>query len=176
MSDPADIPDRGQIPLVLGAPRWSAFSARERLCIEKRLSDPLKSGSQIGREVGVRGAQVREIFKKPAVAAFLHGFLDLYGATLEDSARVIGAAHGAEQVKVFAYKGEIVEDAPRPDHEIRLRGAELNLRVRGKLKEGGEVNINLYGELSDAQLAQLALGQKSLADFAATPVLPAEEN
>lgn len=162
--DPADLPDRPDIRQNRGR-KLNSFTPRVQRCIEKRLEDPNKSESQIAREIGVGSTRVHDILRQPGVVTFLSGFLDANGATLNDSARVIGEAHTAKKVKVFAYKGQIVADEARPDHDVRLRGAELNLRARGKLKDGADVNVNIYGGLTDEQLAQIATKQKSVADF-----------
>lgn len=93
----------------------------------------------------------------PQVRGYLHAELDLAGATLAKTAQVIAEAHAATEEHYFAYNGQVVDERSTPDHSIRLKAAELNLKARGELvdKEG----INIFMQMSDEQLAGIASGQ-----------------
>src|SRR3990167_4953074 len=69
--------------------------------------------------------------RKPKVAAALEKALDKAGASLDASARVISEAHNAK----LAMTGS-------PDHPIRLKAAELNLRARRAVGSNSAENEN----------------------------------
>jgi len=91
-----------------------------------------------------------EILRRPHVAAALDAALDEAGASIKASAKVIGEAHGAERTAVTKL-GDVVELGP--DHAIRLKASELNLRARkliGSTGEegGGGAAVNLFAVLA----------------------------
>ena len=159
--DPADTIAPPDIP----GSRLKPLTEKRRRLIQLVIQHPDWSNQQLADEMGLSCRdKVARLLKTPQVSNILHNFLDAHSAKLEDSARVIGEAHEAEKVKLFQHKGQVITSLSRPDHDVRLRGAELNLKVRGKLNDPG-VTINLFDSLSDAQVAEVASGRKTINDF-----------
>ena len=110
-----------------------------------------KNYAQIAKETGLKNEDaVSRAIAKPAVRGYMAKYLDDAGATLEASAKVISDAHTATK---------ITDDGDElPDHHTRLNAAELNLKIRGELKDNAS-NFNLFAGLTDEQLAMIASGQ-----------------
>lgn len=120
------------------------------------------SENEIAKETGLPdGAAVMAAARMPQIAHYLSSALDAAGAKLEDSCRAIAEAHQADDMRVVSNgpaAGSSVESAG-PDHSIRLKAAELNMKLRGHMKETAAANFNLFNGISDVQLAQIASGQ-----------------
>lgn len=93
-----------------------------------------------------------EILRRPHIAAALDAALDKAGATVEASAQVIADAHEADKTGVDKF-GKAVELGP--DHAIRLKASEINLRARRLIGSTGEDGagsgsgtINLFAVLN----------------------------
>lgn len=93
-----------------------------------------------------------EILRRPHIAAALDAALDKAGASIEASAKAIGEAHSAERTAITK-AGDVVELGP--DHAIRLKASEINLRARRLIGSTGEDGagsgsgtINLYAVLN----------------------------
>ena len=89
----------------------------------------------------------------PQVRAYLTDALDQAGASIEAAAKVIGDAQKANIVVI--HEGQAHESSA-PDHRTRLKGAELNLKARGELKDQDAVNI--FMKIGDEDLARIANG------------------
>ena len=107
----------------------------------------------------------RKLAGSPAARLYLAGILDAEGATLKATARVIADAHKADVITYFQKDGKVTATKIDTDHRTRLAAGELNLKARGELREGAQVQVNMYAELTDEQLAKIALGQASPGDF-----------
>lgn len=134
------------------APKPEEFAAAE-LVVEGKLTL-----EEIATKSGLPLDRVRAVMTIPQIRGYFSKHLDDAGATLEASAKVIAEAHGARKMAVVSYLGEANVIDAGPDHKIRLDGAELNLKVRGELKGDGQ-SINLFMDLSDEKLAQIADGR-----------------
>lgn len=97
--------------------------------------------------------------QNPTLKAHLSNYLDDAGATLRKSAEVIAGAHDATETKFFAFEGEVRDEKTVVDHKTRLSAAKLNLEARGELNSGVNVTFNKFGDLTDEELAKIALGQ-----------------
>lgn len=91
-----------------------------------------------------------DILQRPHVAAALDKALDEAGASIKDSAKVIGDAHSAFKVGLSKFGAPIVIGE---DHPTRMKAAELNLRARrligsGPEEGGGNQTVNLFAVLS----------------------------
>lgn len=123
---------------------------RERLYVLNRLKGKNKRQSAIAAGCPPKSAHVQasKMERRPHVQKLLDNALDKMDATIESTARVIGEAHKANEVKVFMTKGgDIVESKPYIDHKTRLAAARLNLEARkhlkGKDEEPGDTNIHI---------------------------------
>jgi folylpolyglutamate synthase/dihydropteroate synthase len=113
---------------------------------------------EIAEKAGIPLDRVKAVMSTPQVRGYLSKHLDDAGATLEASAKVIAEAHQAEKIVVVSYKGDSHLVNAGVDFGTRLAAAELNLKARGELKDGGQ-SINLFMDLSDEDLARIAAGQ-----------------
>lgn len=120
---------------------------------------------EVARAGNVTVEEAKKIIRKPVVRALLASYLDEAGATLEKSAKVVARAMDAKEKKFFAFEGRVVDEREVEDHATQLKAAELNLRARGELKEGVNVNFNQYLELTDEQVALIAAGKATPGDF-----------
>lgn len=89
----------------------------------------------IAEKTGYSGeGSVCKALNAPAARLYMLNCLDEANATVKVSAEAIAEAHQAERVEYFANKeGEVVSERRDPDHHVRLKAAELNLKVRGVL-------------------------------------------
>lgn len=90
--------------------------------------------------------------RRPHVAAALEKALDEVGATVQQSARVIAAAHKAHTVRVFNDpENGVTYSKGLVDHGTRLKAAEINLKARRLIGSGEEQgpagSINLVAVL-----------------------------
>lgn len=111
----------------------------------KTLADAARSAGYNGSDTNLR-IEAHKTLKKPNVYAALNKALDKMGASVEDSARVIGEAHKAEEIVATKTGGVI---SLGPDHKTRLKAAELNGRFRkllsNKDEESGTVmNVGFF--------------------------------
>lgn len=121
---------------------------------------------EVADEAGYSSPETaRAALKSPTVRAHLSSYLDEAGATLQKSARVIAEAHDAKKTHFFAFEGKVRDEKETIDHGTRMDAAELNLKARGELKDGVNLTFNVYENMSDAELAKIALGE-------AAPPLP----
>lgn len=129
--------------------------------IAKKLAGE-KIDDETAKEIGYKSAAAAErALQNPVVKSHVVAELDRAGATLGATAKVIAEAHEAKEIKFFSYEGVVRDQREVVDHSTRLRAAELNLEVRGELKQAGvNVTFNKFGELTDEQLAKIALGQE----------------
>ncbi len=134
------------------APSDAEFTAAE-LVVEGKLTL-----ENIAERAGLPIEKVRRVMSNPQVRGYFAKHLDDAGATLEASARVIADAHNANGAQVVSYQGhaEVVDTGP--DYMVRLKGAELNLKARGELRDGG-TSVNLFMDLDDVSLARIASGE-----------------
>ena len=100
----------------------------------------------------------KRALKSPTMRAHLSTYLDAAGATLEKSAQVISEAMGATEKKFFSFEGVVQDEREVVDHATRVSAAKLNLEARGELKQGLNVAFNMFGEVSDEELAKIAMG------------------
>ena len=142
----------------------------ERAIATHRMTHPDATPAQIAEATGTTKSVVTRVLNTPAVRRFMSPILDEQGASLREAAKAIGDALKAEKVQRFAYKGDIVEACPEPDHDVRVKAAKVAMEGHGALEPAPAVNINMVN-LTDQQLAEIAAGKKTLADF--TPTRPA---
>ncbi len=90
---------------------------------------------QAGIRVERASDQASQLLKTTEVRECLAKHLDRAGASLEESARVLGDAHKAEKV-IRSRDGKEVDR--EPDHRTRLEAVNTALRARGINKEGEE--------------------------------------
>lgn len=79
-----------------------------------------------------------KMLKNPRIRKALDEALDEAGATIDKSAKVIAEAHKAND-------NEFIN---KPDHPVRLKAAEMNLRARRLIgtAEGNISQVNIFGE------------------------------
>ena len=100
--------------------------------------------------------EVLKAINSPQIRGYLTSELDKAGATVEAAAVVIAEAQRANGAQVVSYLGEASVVDTGPDHSIRLRAAELNLKARGELQDREAVSI--FMGMTDEQLAGIAAG------------------
>lgn len=117
---------------------------------------------EIAKEAGYASKETARAALKgnTSLRAHLASYLDGAGATLEKSAQVISEAMDATEAKFFSFEGKVCDERHVVDHGTRLAAAKLNLEARGELKNGVNLTFNKYENLTDEQLAQIALGQQ----------------
>ncbi len=145
--------------------KLKAMEFKQQLAADLQLANPTLSHAEIGAKIGETEAQVTKIFRQPQVKVYMASFLDKAGASLEKSAKVIAEAHDAIEMKFFAFEGEVTDEREVIDWQTRLKASEMNLKIRGEWKEGAQVQLNQFLELSDAALAAIAAGQARPQDF-----------
>ena len=131
---------------------------REEFAVAELVSEGNLTLEEISKKSGFSVERIKAVMKIPQIRGYLSKYLDDAGATLEKSAAAIAEAHVARNMVVSSFKGDVQVVDAGPDHQIRLKAAELNLKARGELREGGQ-SINLFMDLSDEQLAQVAKGE-----------------
>ena len=131
---------------------------KEEFAVAELVSDGKLTLEEISKKSGFSIDRIKAVMQIPQIRGYLSKYLDDAGATLEASAKAIAEAHGARNMVVSNYKGEVQVVDAGPDHQIRLKASELNLKARGELREGGQ-SINLFMDLSDEQLAKVAAGE-----------------
>ncbi len=134
------------------APSDQEFAAAE-LVVEGKLTI-----DEIARRAGLPIEKVKAVMKNPQIRGYFSKHLDDAGASLEASAKVIAEAHIAEGQQVVSYMGEGKLINTGPDFAIRIKAAELNLKVRGELRDQG-ASVNLFMDLDDITLARIASGE-----------------
>lgn len=137
---------------------------------ERAAAAYIASGGDVAKTAEVAGVTpkvVKGMLQKPQVRAYLATFLDEAGATLESAAQVIADAQQAKETRLFAFNGRVTDTVELVDHKVRMDAAKLNLQARGQLKDGVNVNVNIYAELTDEALAQIAMGVARPEDFMA---------
>ena len=92
----------------------------------------------------------------PQVRGYLTEALEKAGATIDSAAKVIADAQQAEVVTYFQKDGVVTDERSDIDHRTRLKGAELNLKARGELRE--QETTNIFMEIPDDVLAGIANG------------------
>lgn len=109
-----------------------------KLLVTNVLSDPTKSLSKQAAAVGMTFSEARNVLKRTDVTAYVEAMLDDAGATVEASCKAIAEALVAVRVLTLGKdkKTGDLNAVHVPDHEYRLRAAELNLKLRGMLAEG----------------------------------------
>lgn len=119
---------------------FGPLTPKMRAAADLRLKHPEWTYQEIAEETGYHdGGKVSEALSRPQVRFYMQRALDAAGAEVEQAARAIAEAHQAEKVSYFPdKKGRVVETRRDPDHAMRLKAAELNLRVRGALRDPGE--------------------------------------
>lgn len=134
------------------APSDEEFAAAE-LIIEGKLTV-----DEIARRAGLPLEKVKRVMQNPQIRGYFSKHLDDAGATLEASAKVIAEAHIANGAQVVSYMGEGKLIDTGPDFQVRMKAAELNLKVRGELRDQG-ASVNLFMDLDDITLARIASGE-----------------
>lgn len=99
---------------------------------------------------------VLKAMNSPQVRGYLTSELDKAGATVESAAKVIAEAQSANGAQVVSYLGEASVVDTGPDHAIRLRAAEMNLKARGELTD--REGVSIFMQMTDEQLAGIAAG------------------
>ena len=151
---PAPSEGRGALPI----------TPTQRAIAEARLADPEKSQKDIARELGVCPNTVSQALSKPAVRMMMSQHLDAAGAGLAKTAQRISEGMDAEKITYFQKDGEVTDERVDVDHRTRLEAAELAMEGHG-VKEQAGVQVNIYQDLSDEQLAAVASGAAKMTDF-----------
>ena len=113
------------------------------------------SAEEVAGAVGLPNAdEVKAAARLPQIQNYLAAALDQATATVERSAKAIADAHDAQDMRTTK-NGEKVDVGP--DHTTRLKAAELNMKLRGHLRESAG-QVNLFAGLTDQQLAAIATG------------------
>lgn len=144
-------------------PELTPLTHKEELAAAAHLAGaPIE---EVAHVANMTVAQAQYALKKPVVKAYLATYLDEAGASLKKSAKVIAEAHNATEKKFFAFEGRVRDEREVVDHKTRMDAATLNLKARGELKEGVNVNFNMYQDLSDEEVAAIAAGLATPGDF-----------
>ena len=110
-----------------------------RLLADSVMTDPRKALRTHAQTAGMTLREAKQAMHRPDVKLYVGDVLDSVGATVERSCQVIADAMVAERIvateKVLdAKSGKVaVQHRTAPDHEYRLRAAELSLKLRGLL-------------------------------------------
>lgn len=113
-----------------------------RLLADSVMSDPRKALLTHAKVAGMTLQEAKQAMHRPDVKMYVGDVLDSVGATVEASCLAIANALVAEKIvatdKVFdAATGKLtMQHRTAPDHEYRLRAAELSLKLRGLLAAG----------------------------------------
>lgn len=142
-------PERRPLPELTGV---------QRAVADLKLMYPAITQQELADAVGISLTGARQALHTPQARVYMANYLDKAGATVEKAARVISEAMDAMETKFFSFEGRVCDERDVVDHGTRLGAAQLNLKARGELKEGAQVQVNLYADLTDQQLAAIASG------------------
>ncbi len=154
----------GQPPAPSIDPKHGGLTHKQRAALDYKLAHFEATDRQVGRAVGLNQANVSALMKKPQAKLYMSTYLDRAGATLEAAAVVIAEAHKATKKQPITWEGVVTDTFEQPDHERRLTAARMSMEAHGVLDEKG-VQVNLYAQLSDEQLAAIASGVARAEDF-----------
>lgn len=113
-----------------------------RMLADSLMIDPRRPLLVHAKVAGMTLGEAKQAMRRPDVKMYVGDVLDSAGATVEASCRAIADALVASKIvatdKVIdAKSGQLsVQHRMAPDHEYRLRAAELSLKLRGLLAAG----------------------------------------
>ncbi|MDI6774040.1 MAG: hypothetical protein QME60_01395 [Verrucomicrobiota bacterium] len=109
-----------------------------KLLADNYMADPRKGLKTHADAAGLSLSEARRLLSRTDVREYVDECLDQAGATVEASCRAIAEALGAVRiVGTTADPDDAKKKIPihTPDHEYRLRAAEMNLKLRGLLQQ-----------------------------------------
>ena len=145
------------------------LTANERAVADRKIQHPGESHSDIGHMLGLSTNTVQRSLDRPQVKMYMSTWLDAAGADLKASAKVIADAHQADKITHYAFRGVVGDSKVDVDHVTRLEAARLNMQAHGVLDEARGAGLNIYYNLTDAQLRAIEEGRNRLEDFIAEP-------
>lgn len=160
----------------------SKMTPKQRELTKQTLENPDATVAERGAASGFATKVKRGVVVSPgaqkalaskAVRSAIELALDAAGADLASAAKVVAQAQQANETKFYAFEGRVVDKRVVVDHPTRLAAAKLNLEARkvvggGAAGQGGPT-FNVFSKLTTIQIAQIADGKASLADFAKDP-------
>ena len=156
----------GEAPSPPLTPEEGGISAADKAAADYRMTHPDADSGEISAAIGMNKGSVTRALGKPAVKMYMSQWLNHVGATLEKAATVIKEGQEANKETPISYMGEIKDVHIQPDHDVRIKAAKLSMEAHGVLDE--KVQVNIYQNLTDEQLAQVAIGVRKPQDFIET--------
>jgi hypothetical protein len=156
---------RGEPPVLRTDPDAAdPLTPKQRAVVNAKLEAPEATQAQLAARAGCSEATVAKTLAAPAVQLFMSAHLDAAGATLKKTAQRISEALDAEKTTYFQKDGMVQDERVDIDHATRLKAAEIAMEGHG-VKEQAGVQVNIYRDLTDEQLAAVACGRAKMADF-----------
>ncbi len=104
---------------------------------------PDMTAGQLAHATGTSKQKVIRTLADPVTIQTVSNYLDQAGASIEKAAQVIAEGMEAKKIKYFSNWGKITDSREEPDHEIRLKAVELNVKLRRLLDpDNGKKNGN----------------------------------
>ena len=126
---------------------------------------PRLTRKQQAKNLGIGKTCLHEVLAEPETKGLIKDLLAKAGATNELVAKRLAEGLSATETKVFSLDGEVIESDPVVDFGERRQYARLVAELSGQLDAEGSSSFELFAMLTEDQLAQIALGKASAADF-----------
>lgn len=146
----------------MSTPRFTPVDDRNLIAADLVTTTELPK-AEIARQAGLPDAKaVDAAMRLPYVRGYLSDELDRAEATLASAAKVISEAQRADDIRAVGTAAGVEKVNVGPDHAIRLKAAELNLKARGELRET-QGSANIFLGMTDEQVAKIAAGELKMA-------------